>query len=43
MEVDGCGEIGTRLENRNDQAGIFVLEVEFGGRRVRTVLVLPRI
>jgi hypothetical protein len=31
MEVDGCGEIGTGLENCDDQAGIFVLEVGFGG------------
>jgi hypothetical protein len=31
MEVDECGEIGTVLENWDDQAGIFLLEVGFGG------------
>jgi hypothetical protein len=31
MEVDGCGEIGTVLENCDNWAGIFLLEVRFGG------------
>jgi hypothetical protein len=31
MEVDGCREIGTGLENYDDWAGIFLLEVGFGG------------
>jgi hypothetical protein len=31
MEVDRCGEIGTELENCDDWAGIFLLEVGFGG------------
>jgi hypothetical protein len=31
IEVDGCGKTGTELENYDDQAGIFLLEVGFGG------------
>jgi hypothetical protein len=31
MEVDGCREIGTGLKNCDDWAGIFLLEVGFGG------------
>jgi hypothetical protein len=31
IKVDGCGKTGTELENYSDQAGIFLLEVGFGG------------
>jgi hypothetical protein len=31
MEVDRCGKIGTGLENCDDWAEIFLLEVGFGG------------
>jgi hypothetical protein len=31
LEVNGCGKTGTELENCDDQTGIFLLEVGFGG------------
>jgi hypothetical protein len=31
MEVDGCEETGTELENCDDQAEIFLLGAGFGG------------
>jgi hypothetical protein len=30
IEVDWCRKIGTELQNIDDEAGIFRLEVEFG-------------
>jgi hypothetical protein len=39
IEVDRCWKIGTELEILDDQVGIFLLEVQFGGWQVRTILV----